>query len=91
MNVGARFSFPPVKGTGGASRGAGPKQHINRKRNKPAFIKQPVSAKRLTDNHETGIPSTFLPAKLAARFSAHVRNAAAILPTQAPVKVSEST
>ena len=91
LHVGAQFSCLPVNGTGGAPRGAGPKQHINRKRNKPAFIKQPVSAKRLTVTFETGIPNTFLSAKLAARFSAHVRNAAAILPTQAPVKVSEST
>jgi len=66
----------PVVGTGGAPRNRGPKLKNNRKR---PFINQPASAKRIRITLETGIPSTFVPAELAARFSAHVRNTTAIL------------
>ena len=70
----------PVNGTGGASRGAGSKQKINRKRVRPVITTQLPIAKRLRAIQETGIPSTFLSAKLAGRFSAHVRNIAGVLP-----------
>ena len=80
----------PVNGTGGASRGAGSKHKINRKRDQGFQISTQLPiAKRLRAIQETGIPSTFLSAKLARRFSAHVRNIADVLPTQASVRESE--
>ena len=89
-NSPAQFSIPsssnvamqphvPIEGTGGALRGKGTKSRVNRKR---MLCRQTPIAKRRRLSPVIGIPISFLPASLAARFGAHVRNVAAILPNQ---------
>ena len=70
------YIYAQIVGNRAAARGRGSKHCFNRKR---PFIQQFEHAKRRRLNHQTGIPASFLPAKLAARFESHVRNTSAIL------------